>query len=190
MTKKLVFGVGINDADYVVQPTIDGKQKVCKIYKTWQGMVERCYSPKYLEKNQTYMGCSVAEEWHSFMCFRGWMLAQDFEEKQLDKDLLVPGNKVYSKDTCVFINSALNTFMKENTNTRGVLPIGVSVNGANFKARCNDPFTKTLKYLGTFNTPEEAHLAWKKYKHNIASRYAELETDSRIIEALQTRYLN
>lgn len=188
--KRLIQGIGINDANYVTQPTIDGKLKKCKIYQTWQDMFNRCYSPTYLSRFPTYMGCSVEKGWHSFMCFRGWMLNQNYEGKQLDKDLLIPGNKVYSEDTCCFISRALNMFMTEGTSIRGGLPLGVSINGNKYMSRCNNPFTKTSKCLGTFNTVEEAHQAWKQYKHELALQYAKLETDPRIITALQTRYLN
>lgn len=189
MTKKLVCGVGINDADYVVDPTIEGKRVKCKIYDTWRNMLHRCYNQKELENRPTYSGCSVDKEWHSFMSFRAWMLSQEFEDKQLDKDLLYPGNKVYSKNTCVFISKALNSFIIERANSRNNLPIGVSAHGNKFKAGCRNPFTKSLKYLGLFSTPEEAYLVWKKYKHDLALEYAKLETDPRIIKALQTRYL-
>ena len=189
MAKKLILGVGINDADYAVAPKINGKQVRCRIYDTWRSMLVRCYDQKLLEKYPTYLGCSVDKEWHSFMTFRAWMLVQDFEGKQLDKDLLYPGNKVYSKDTCVFISNALNSFMTERTALRGLLPLGASAHGNKFRSECSNPFTKTSKYLGTFSTPEEAHLAWKRYKHELALEYAKLETDPRIIKALQTRYL-
>lgn len=186
---KLVYGIGINDADYVIAPKINGKQVPCKVYGVWKGMLQRCYDSKSLEKCPTYLGCSVDKDWHNFMNFRSWVLTQDFEGKQLDKDLLYPGNKVYSKDTCVFISKALNTFMTERTASRGQLPLGVSIEGNKFRAYCNNPFTKTQKRLGNFNTPEEAHLAWKKYKNELALEYAKLETDPRIIKALETRYL-
>lgn len=189
MSKKLIYGVGINDADYVTNPTIEGRRIPCKIYATWYDMLRRCYNRVELERRPTYLECLVASEWHSFMNFRAWMLTQDFEGKQLDKDLLFPGNKVYSKDTCVFISGALNGFMIERTNVRKLLPLGVTTSGSKFKAQCQNPLTKTNKYLGTFSTPEEAHLAWKKYKHELALEYAKLETDPRIIKALQTRYL-
>lgn len=189
MTKKLVYGIGINDADYVVQPTIEGKKVQCKIYTTWKSMLQRCYDQTELERHPTYLDCSVDKEWYSFMNFRAWMLTQDFEGKQLDKDLLCPGNKIYSKDTCVFISKELNIFMTDRVNHRGSLPVGVSASGSRFRARCMNPFTKTRKGLGTFSTPEEALVAWRKYKHELALEYAKLETDPRIIKALQTRYL-
>lgn len=51
--KKLVFGVGINDADYNVYKTgiVDGKQTVlwiCPFYRKWKDMMMRCYSESWL----------------------------------------------------------------------------------------------------------------------------------------------
>lgn len=187
--KKLIYGVGINDADYVIRPTIDGKTSGCKIYDTWHDMLKRCYRLDHLEKKPTYAGCYVDKEWHSFMSFKAWMTKQEYTRKQLDKDLLVLGNKIYSSNTCVFISKALNLFMLESGASKGHLPTGVSSNGKGFRARCSNPFLKVQKYLGTFKTPEEAHQAWKQYKHELALQYAKLETDPRIIAALSTRYL-
>lgn len=189
MNKKLVFGVGINDADYVISPTINSKPLPCKIYATWKDMLRRCYDPKYLETKSTYVGCLVDKEWHSFMQFRAWMLEQDFEGKQLDKDLLFPGNNLYSKDRCVFIPKALNVFILDKIENRTGLPRGAYRSKNKFIGICSDPFTKSNKYLGTFETPEEAHLAWKKYKHKLALEYSKLETDPRVIKALVTRFL-
>ena len=70
---KLVYGVGINDADYVVQKYetivyVNGKRKrrlvwICPFYQSWKHMLQRCYSNKFKERNPTYEGCSVSEEW-------------------------------------------------------------------------------------------------------------------------------
>ena len=102
-TPKLVFGVGINDADYVVQKFetigyVDGKQErklvwACPYYRAWKNMLARCYYHKVQGNRPTYSGCIVSEEWLRFSNFRRWMANQDFEGKQLDKDLLFEGNK-------------------------------------------------------------------------------------------------
>jgi len=36
------------------------------------------------------------------------MERQDWEGKHLDKDILIPGNKIYSPDRCIFVSSLIN----------------------------------------------------------------------------------
>ncbi|AUR92613.1 winged helix-turn-helix DNA-binding domain protein [Vibrio phage 1.174.O._10N.261.55.A8] len=82
---------------------------VTKEYKTWVNMLGRCYDQKYQTRCPTYVGCSVCKEWHNFQNFAEWMATQDHDGKQLDKDIKVEGNKVYSPDTCTFVTPADNT---------------------------------------------------------------------------------
>ena len=56
--RNLVFGVGINDANYVTQPGTHNKQSKCPYYSIWKDMLKRCYSSKYLLKRPTYKGCT------------------------------------------------------------------------------------------------------------------------------------
>ena len=125
---KLVYGVGINDAIYTTQPMINGKQVVCPYYRTWKDMIRRCYSTKYYDKRPTYEGCSVADEWLVFSKFKAWMETQDWEGNQLDKDILLQGNRIYSKDTCAFVSGSVNSFVLNNQAIRGEYKIGVSYN--------------------------------------------------------------
>lgn len=191
MAKKLVCGVGINDADYAVRPRVNGKQVMCPFYQVWGHMLQRCYSEKYQSRQPTYIGCYVCDEWLTFSNFKSWMMMQDWQGKQLDKDLLVNGNKVYSPENCVLVSGITNSFTTDRGAFRGEWPIGVSFHERNgkFEAHCNNPFTKKLEHLGCFSYPEQAHLAWKKRKHELACRLAELQTDERASNALRTRYL-
>ena len=175
--KKLVFGVGNNDADYIVQrkETIDvnGKQKlvwICPYYLAWQNMLKRCYSTKYKDKNPTYIGCSVTDEWLTFSVFKNWMMTQDFEGNQLDKDLLVEGNKVYSPETCVFVTPMVNSFTIDRGASRGEFLIGVhwDKNAGKFKSQCCNPFTKKQEYLGLFTCGQDAHEVWLNRKLELA----------------------
>lgn len=122
-TKK-VCGVGINDADYATQgrDKITGKRWWCPYYSRWHSMIKRCYSEKYQEKNPTYKGCAVCEEWLYFSNFKRWVEEQDWKGKHLDKDFLVEGNKVYGPDTCVFMDGSLNTFTTLRAALRGDYP--------------------------------------------------------------------
>lgn len=199
--KKLVFGVGINDADYVVQKfetiNVNGKQKwkcvwECPYYRAWAGMLGRCYSSKAQERNPTYKGCSVSEEWLRFSNFRAWMESQDFEGKQLDKDLLLEGNKVYSKETCVFVSRVVNSFTTDSGASRGEWSIGVYWHKRDgvFVSRCSNPFTKKQEHLGLFTSELEAHQTWLKRKLELAHELAAEQTDSRVAKALIERYSN
>ncbi|NLY14580.1 MAG: hypothetical protein GXZ10_13315 [Gammaproteobacteria bacterium] len=198
--KKLVCGVGINDADYDVQKfeTIGcagGKQKqkrvwTCPYYRAWASMLNRCYSSKYQESCQTYKGCIVSEEWLTFSNFKTWMEKQDFEGKHLDKDLLLEGNKVYGPETCVFVTQAVNKFTIDSGATRGEWLIGVYWYKASekFRAKCRNPFTKKQEHLGNFDCEQEAHQAWVKRKLELARLLAAEQTDERVAKALIDRY--
>lgn len=195
--KATICGVGIKDLGYFTQrhEKINGKWKnvwTCHFYRIWSHMIKRCYSPREQTKQPTYIGCSVHSNWLYLSNFKAWMENQDYVGKELDKDLLFPGNKLYSENTCVFISHKLNTFLIDCGASRGKFPIGVTVEGRKtkvFKSRCSNPFTNSSEYLGCFKTPEEAHLAWKKRKHELACQFADLETDLRIQKALRERFL-
>ena len=201
--KKLVHGVGINDADYIVQKfeTIGYNDKgkrirkriwLCPFYQRWTSMLSRCYSEKCKARRPNYYNCFVVPEWHYFMTFRAWMIEQDWEGKHLDKDLLLPGNKVYGPDTCVFVDSRVNNFITESNAARGEWPIGVSFHKASgkFRAECGDTGTGKQKYLGLYNDSEEAYQAWLNFKLEQAHILAEEQSDSRISKALIERYKN
>lgn len=192
---KLVFGIGVVDADYPVYmtETVDGKQKIlwtCPFYQSWKNMLRRCYSPALQSRRSSYIGCTVALEWHSLMAFRFWMQTQDWQGKQLDKDILMAGNKVYSSDACVFVSGALNNFLTDSAASRGDLPIGVCWDKltGKYRAMCRNPFTRRLDSLGYFYAAKEAHEAWRAKKHEHACRYAEQQADPRIAYALRQRY--
>lgn len=139
---KLVQGVGINDADYVVRTMINGKRVMCHFYKVWQGMLRRCYDTKYQDNQPTYVDCTVCEEWLTFSNFRKWMEQQDWQGKYLDKDLLVRSNKIYSPTTCVFVDRMTNNFIIDGGAARGEWPIGVTFikQHGKFQAKCCNPF--------------------------------------------------
>lgn len=201
-TRKLIQGIGINDSDYVVTKWetigyVDGKQKqkliwVCLYFQTWKNMLNRCYSAKYQERQPTYKGCTVSEEWLTFSVFKAWMMTQDWQDKHLDKDLLIEGNKVYSSETCVFVTQTVNNFTTDSKASRGELLIGVYWNkrANKFMSRCCNPFTEKQEHLGYFTCELEAHQAWLKRKLELAYELAAIQTDERVAEALINRYSN
>ena len=197
---KLVYGVGVNDLGYRVHVrewvTENGGKRVrklvfrCPYYEVWKSMLKRCYSEKSLESYPTYIGTSVCNEWLYASAFKEWMDQQDWEGKSLDKDIIAPGSKLYSPQTCAFVLPATNLFVTARNACRGDYPIGVSLfkRTGKYRARCSNPFTGENEHLGYFSTPVEAHEAWRKRKHELAQLVAATELDPRIIEALKKRY--
>lgn len=138
-------------------------------YTTWGNMLKRCYSQEYLDKYPTYRGCSVSDDWHNFQVFARWYESTYRDNYELEKDLLVIGNRVYSADTCVFVPRSVNIFITDNSASRGHYPIGVSYDKQAKKliAKCGDG-KGGQKYLGVFTDPQVAHMAWRDCKLKIA----------------------
>lgn len=167
-TKKLVFGVGLND----FSPTkVNGVQ--IKSRQVWSDMLKRCYSERYQREKPTYKGCSVSDEWLKFSSFKEWFDLNYVDGYAIDKDILFPGNKVYSKETCVFIPRKLNQFITA-TSFHGEYPIGVSFNKCKGKFKASISHEDRTIYLGYFSSPMSAHMAWFDKKMSLAHGYEDL----------------
>ncbi len=192
---KLVYGVGINDLrndpNYsCTRPSINGKEQRCPIYRTWAHLLERCYSERRHKRQPHYRGCTMCEEWKTFSNFMAWMKNQNYEGKQLDKDILIPGNKVYSPETCIFVTQSLNCLLTNAEASRGDLPIGVSATAnknrtKGFEAKMTQ-YGKTV-FLGYFHTPEEAHEVYKKERSKYILKIAENLTEDDTSDVERTR---
>jgi len=182
--KKLIYGVGINDADYATQPKINGKRIVCPYYQVWVNMIKRCYSKKSLGVDASYIGCSVAKEWHSFMTFKRWMEAQNWKDKQLDKDIISAGNKIYSPQACVFVSQQTNSFFSSKTARRGKYPHGIYFHKLKRKFQAKIYKFGKQKSLGYFKTAEKASAAYREAKRLHILTIACCEPDIRVKQGL------
>lgn len=171
----MVYGKGINDSPTPCQKFKweDGKPKLvwrCPYYDLWSGILYRCYSKAFHKRQPTYEGCDVAEEWLTFSVFKEWVLKQPLHDEwlnkegdlQLDKDILLEGNRTYSPDACVFIPKYVNTALAYSKNNG--LPMGVTKRPARsgYEVGCN--FSGKRKYLGTKSDPLAAHALWQEQK--------------------------
>ncbi len=187
--KKLYCGVGVNDVNY--KTTVDGVK--CPYHVRWKKMLMRCYSDKWKDAHPSYVGCTVCVEWLTFSNFRKWIIEQEvihgtLYDMQLDKDIIDPSNKMYSPDKCALVSKRVNTFVLDSGESRGEFPIGVTRrSNGRFSSSCSSPFGGKIN-LGTFETPEEAHEAWKSQKHIFACQLAKVEHDPRIVMSLSVRY--
>jgi len=161
--RSLVFGVGINDSDYIVNPLVNGVRVTCQYYIKWKDMLRRCYCPKRLKKNASYIDCDVHTEWMLFSKFKSWMESQDWKGKELDKDILIQGNKTYSQYACVFIDRELNALLCDCKMSRGKYKIGVYKKGNKYTAQLK--VKDSPSHIGYFKTESEAHEAYKTHKY-------------------------
>ena len=167
-----VFGVGVVGTKYPI--TISGRNT--KEYDLWKSMVRRCYSDKYQKKYPTYEGCKVSDNFKSYEYFYEWCNKQTgFGNKgfDLDKDLLVKGNKVYSEYSCIFLPNEINLLLTKRTASRGNHLIGVYYHkrGKVFMAQVSKNKGKQEK-LGSFNTELEAFNAYKIAKESFVKEQA------------------
>ena len=182
-----VYGVGIVGTKYPSK--VNGV--ITKEYGLWKRMLERCYSDDFKKRNPTYIGCEVSDNFKSYEYFYEWRHKQiGFGNQgwQLDKDLLVKGNKVYSEDSCVFLPAEINMVLVKCTASRGEHLIGVCWHNASksFIARVHKNKGKS-EYLGLFKTEIEAFNAYKTAKESFIKEQANKwkgKIDERAYEAL------
>ena len=192
-TRKNAFEGGVKDKYF---PTICGvgyygnalpKRSCPKIemaYSVWFKMLSRCYDAR-IKQAKNYSDCSVSEYFASFEHFSTWYLSQvgsDQNNWQLDKDLLVKGNRVYSEDTCCLvpaeINNLLRRYTKESDTCKGVY----------YNKRLSKFSAHLLgKYIGLFTTELEAFQVYKQAKQtyikDVANKWKD-QIDPKVYEAL------
>lgn len=183
--KSKVYGIGfLGNGKYSV-----GKDRAA--YRTWSGILSRCYSEKTKERHKSYEGCIVCNEWLNFQNFAEFYYGNIRENGwQIDKDILCKNNKIYSPQTCLIVPSEINKLFVKRKRHRGDLPIGVHYESSRgrYKASLHDGSGKT-KFLGRFHTAEEAFRAYKEAKEKIIRRKA-LEYHGVISEKLFNALMN
>jgi hypothetical protein len=171
---KTVYGIGfIGEGKYKA----NNNHKQTRIYTTWTHMLRRCYNEKCQEKQPSYINCEVCEEWHNFQNFGKWYDENYYEvdrgRMHLDKDILNKYNKIYSPENCVFVPHTINCLFVNRKVDRGEYPLGVCwyKKTNKFCTTCND--INKSKYLGSFNTVDEAFNTYKIYKEKLIKQIAE-----------------
>lgn len=188
----LIRGVGNNDAGYVTtkyEYTDSGRSKkrvwICPYYSRWINMLDRCYGK---HNKSCYEDCTVCEEWLTFSTFSIWMSSQDWEGKQLDKDLLLKDNKMYSPTTCIFIDSYINTFIADIHKNEGLHLKGVWYDKVrdNYQAGIRDykEGISVKRMIGRYDNELDAHNAWVKEKKNKMIEIIKQQKDNKVANAL------
>lgn len=195
------YGIGyMGDGKYKSK---DENKKKTKAYNTWNHMLRRCYDPYYLNEHPTYIDCYVCEEWYNFQNFAKWFYENYYEcndeQMQLDKDILIKGNKIYSPNTCILVPKRINCLFTKSDALRGEYPIGVYYKFKKveqyeyhyLEVSCSviENGKKKSKVLKTLplNKPFQAFSIYKQFKEKyikqIADEYKEL-IPQKLYEAL------
>ena len=151
-------------------------------YNLKNNMKTRCYNANYHKVRPDYKDCAICDEWlDDKKSFYEWVDHNFYEIEgeptvELDKDILVPGNKVYSPDTCIFVPKRINDlFVHIHGRKKNGLPTGVTYSKktgkyqAAVRESCKDTDSKdedkkkTVR-LGFFDTIEEAYEVYKTHK--------------------------
>lgn len=164
--RKKIYGVGVND----VQISTKDKENN-KAYKTWKGMIMRCYSAKYQKHKKSYIGCSVCDDWLYFSNFKKWFDLHYKNGYALDKDILIQGNKVYSPKSCCFVPRFINSILS-NCYAHGDFKQGVSWNSKRglFEARVSRYGKDAV--LGLFESENDAFHAYCNAKYDYIKEIA------------------
>ena len=154
---KTVAGVGyVGSGSYL--PKTSKREYLC-----WTAMIYRCHRPPKTRKTRSYLSTKIHEPWYCFQEFAAWCNSRPdflFQGWELDKDILFKGSKLYSPETCCFVPKDVNLLFVKKDISRGDLPIGVCKNKKWYMAGCSN------KYLGIFNTVDEAFSAYKSEKES------------------------
>lgn len=153
-----------------------GKYKVkSDVGLIWKSMITRCYSAYYQEGKPTYIGCKVDDEWFNFQNFASWCESREDYKKgfHLDKDLLVLGNKEYSKTNCCFLPSEINSAITTNKPKRNSpLPLGVVVtNSGRYRGQCC--VNGVQEFSDATTNQEDAFLWYKSKKEGFVKELAD-----------------
>lgn len=176
-------GLDYDIFDNTWKMTIDSKLTLSG--RRWSDISNRCNTGGAFQKlRPSYVGCS--NEFGDFQSFVKWSVNQvgyDLKDSkgrkwQLDKDLILHDNKVYSDKTCVFVPSEVNNFLIACDTARGDLPLGVTRNNkTGYTSQCQSGEGKQLRFSG-FHCPYEAHRKWQETKlvvgNRIVEKYSEL----------------
>ena len=182
--RRLVQGVGINDVGYKTSwRDIEGKVHRCPFYTRWCSILSRCFSTHFHKKNPTYKDATICQEWLYLSNFKLWMESQDWVGKDLDKDIITYDNKLYSPETCVFVDKSVNLLLSTKIKNKGDYKRGVSITKkGKFLASCNNGVKGVA--IGYYDTEQEAYIAYVRYKSDLIIKVSREQEDIRVREGL------
>lgn len=175
---RTVYDIGVNDWSGKVR--INGK--LIPEYTLWRSMLQRC-------KQFKDSGVYCHGDWTSMTLFISSVGGIENYDKaindnwQLDKDILIKGNKFYSEETCCFVPREINLLLTKRQKCRGDFPIGVVWHkpSNSIVAQLSTGESGT-KYLGMFRNEVDAFNRYKiekeKYIKIVAEKWKGIIADN------------
>lgn len=160
------------DGSWVRSLSLRGRQVYTISGRKFSSLIDRCTPGSFEQrKHPAYEGCT--NDFESFNEFSEWHQMQvGYGEFQIDKDLLVLGNKSYSVRTCILLPKVINQTLIGKSKDRG-LPTGVyRYKGSRYIAILRIPSSRKSGHIGMYDTPEEAHEAYKVRKSEVLKALA------------------
>lgn len=152
-------------------------------------MLQRCYDIKYQNRYPTYQDVTCCNEWLLFENFYEWLHSQENFDKwyngkrwEVDKDILIKGNKLYSPNTCCLVSPKINCLFTKCNIVRGEYPIGVTYDKKSMRYEARISISNNgngkSRSQGEYPTPEDAfYLGYKPYKEKYIKQIAQEEYD-------------
>ena len=140
-------------------------------YATWVNMLSRCYYEKEISAIKgyhTYNDVTVDDSWFNFQVFAEWYVKEANRihkidptlKLNLDKDLINPKSRVYSKDTCCLIPAELNTGIIVKQNVKNNTMPSTFIKASNGKYQVSFSAMNSSIKLTDFTTELECVVAF------------------------------
>ena len=193
--RTLIYGVGINDV-------MISEYTKTRTWKVWCGIIRRTDNrdPVWIAKKSSYKDCTLDPIWFKLSVFKEWIEQwDDYKNKEVDKDILIPGNLHYGPDTCLMVRRIVNQWFKPTDETKSDLPRGVCWNSSYKKGKSPKPYRAQINplqvvdgevkigkrtALGHFLTVKDASDAFQKARQKSLQILIDTETDVKVRDAI------
>ena len=163
-------------------------------YKFWVRMFRRVFDEKQ-GYNKAYKDVVICKGWLNFQNFARWCEEQKYlnavddkgKHYQLDKGILVKGNRIYSPETCCFVPQKVNALLISVKASRGKFPIGVTYCKRDKVYKAILSRNGSVITLGQSKDVEKSFQLYKRAKENYIEEVAEYwkgRIDEKVYQAL------
>ena len=147
-------------------------------YKVWSSMHYRAGNI------EGYLDVTISDDWYEFENFYNWYVVSYVEGWQLDKDILVQGNREYSPNTCLMVPAVINSLFTRSKSKHGYK--GVFFDKRNNKYYAQMRIDGKTKQYGSSSDPKVAHQYFIEIRRERISDLRNLyESNHKLHKALQ-----